>query len=1195
MTSDTLPYRLPALLLAVLLLGAGPAAAQDVIVNDSPDGVTPCNGGEDETDIQDGVVAAPEGGTVFVCPGTYGENVTINKSVTLEGNNAGTAGYASRDSETTIDAGTDSFTDAAFTINADDVTIDGFRFVGHQGIEVSGMNTSDEVGAIIKNNLVETNIRGVRVRNLKTTASKSFTIANNQFAIQQQLFDKDGSETAGDATNEGTSSIEIRDVVGPSDGDRPTIEENVITTDGETSDGSFYGYEIDGIKIASGPVTIAGDPNNTGNTGTIQGTAQGISVLDGESSPQSDVVLEDFSISMMSGSAPNGDINFHAGVFTYVAEERNSGQSTITIQNLSIEGVDYSDNGGDFSANILLSQFPPSGFGGTAATQTVSIEGVTIQNTEHRGIALAGGAADNINATITDDSDGANTVVKEVAEAADSHPIHSENGGSLTINNTDLTNANTNGAETIHFRDAGGSVTLGADVTIDTKDQRFLSDQSGRAADADLKITNSISLSTLDVALDGGGTVALTGPETLRATDRLALSAGTFDVSSGNLTLASTGNTSTAFVSDSGSGILTGDVTVEWQVPSGYTGWQALTAPVDAPFDGPGDEALLSTMWTQKSGSGTGYNAANGGISNSSVFDYDETASVGGSTTEDLNDAWFAPLDLSTAITQGQTGRLAYFFNDRDFDGTDDAGSSFTLSATGALLGKENNGNDVDLGLTYTKNDGGGDADGWNLVGNPFMAPLDWELVTGNGTGRTKTTRTVYIPKADGTYATYQADKNGKTGGTSTNGGSRYLSPFQGFFVKATGNSPSLTVKSDDKALNESPTLKQGGTDAAKVKLRMRAEGSSRDENTVVRFAEAARPGANDGDAYQLKPLSDDYFYIASEIPDSSQAYEIQSLPPPAADTQTVPLELASGPARTYTVGGTLRNVPSSWTVQLKDRKTGTTADLTRDETLTISMGGKRKSSASTTAHSSTNTRVPSRLHSRQPVVASATGPTSAPTNTAKSNDAARIVLTVTGLDDSETGSDSVDDRVVPVQFKAFEGKMRDDVVALSWTTVGKTKNARFHLQRSPSDNGTWKTIRVVEKASPTSYRLTDDLPYEGDTFRYRLKVDAHDSTRYSNPITVKREVPSTLRVRSIFPNPARSELTVQYALPDRRTVTLAIYDVLGRRVATVLNQSKEAGRHTHTLPVTSLSSGIHFLRLRAGSTARTQKFVVAR
>jgi hypothetical protein len=1161
-----------------LMLTGAPAHAQDVVVNDAPDGFSPCDGGEDATRIQAGVNAASTGQTIFVCPGTYPETVTVDVSVTLEGNNAGTAGYAARSAETTVDAGSGSFTDAAFTVQADDVTIDGFRLLGSQGVEADG---SAAVGAIIQNNLVETNIRGVRVHNLTTTATKSFAITRNQFAIQQQLFDEDGSGTAGDATGEETSSIEVRNVDGPSDGARPTIQENVIATDGDddsgggTNDGSFYGYEIDGIDIASGPTAIAGDPKNTGTAGSIQGTAQAIAVLDGQSSPQSNVVLEDFSISMMSGSAPNnGSVNFQAGIFTYAASD-NGGNTAVVIRNVTVEGLDFSDPGGNAgaaaSANIYLSNFG----GLSSPTQTVTIEGVTVSNTEHRGIALAGGRSQNIDATITDDAAGDNTVIQGVAEGTDAHALHTEDGGSPTVNNTHITNANVAAAEALHLRDAP-TVTIGPDVTIDANGAVTFGDNGSTIAAVNVTAPTSVP----EVNVNVGGTLSLAGSAPLRVTDRLALSSGTFDVSSGALTLASSGNASTAYVSGTGSGSLTGAVTVEWRVPSGYTGFQALTAPVSAPLDGTSD-ALLSNMWTQKSGTGTGYNAANGGVSRNSVFDYDETAAVGGSVTDSLDNAWFAPSDISTPITQGQTGRLVYFFNDRDFDEDNDASSPFTLSATGTLLTEENTNADVDLGLTYTKNDGGGDADGWNLVGNPFMAPIDWERITGNGQGRTRTSRTVYIPKADGTYATYQADKNGRTDGASTNGGSRYLSPFQGFFVKATGNSPSLTVKSDDKALAESPPLKRGGAAPPTVKLHMRTDGASEAEDTVVRFSDDATFGASDGDAYQLVPIYGDYFYIASEIPDSSSAYEIQSLPRSEAKTQTVPLHLASATARTYTLSGTLRGVPDDWTVRLRNQQTGATANLTRGESLAVDVGSDQKSLARPPA-----SKASPRLHLQTPLVAPAS-PTPAPDKAA--SDAARVVLEVTRPDR------------LPVELAEFDGHVRaPGAIELTWTTASETNNAGFRVQRSPSGDSPWRTLGFVEGSGTTSstrtYRFTDDtLPYEASTFTYRLKqVDRDGTVRYSTPISVARTAPSTLRIRSVFPNPARSDVTVRYEIPRKTEVTIALYDVLGRRVATGLNRSQDAGRTQTTISVSGLSSGVYFVRLRTESAVTTRKLVVA-
>lgn len=1212
------------LLVPLVLFAASSAQAQDRVVNDGTQESVPspdCSVSPDDNTIQDAVDNASAGQTILVCPGTYGEQVNVTKSLTINGPYNGTPGYDGTRgaNEAVVNGGTSSPVDQtaniAFTVQDDDVTIDGFTLSGNQGVvldptTVSNFPTNDGAGLTVTNNLITTNIVGVRIQNVTTTGSKSFTITDNQFELQRQSYDLIDSQeggspdnTEGDENSEYTASVAIQTI----EGDKaPLIKNNVVTDDGNDisgdgdPDGSFYGYAIDGLKVTSGRTTIAGDPGNTGTTGTIQGTAQGIGILDGQTSRQSNVAIEDFLISAMSGSAPNNeDANFQAGVFTYTETAENTNTTDVEIANTTIEGLDYSDpddagGGAAPSANIYLASFD-FGFGATP-THNVTIEGVTVQSTEHRGIFVRGddvsgsfleNGATNFNVTVTKDGAGDNTVLKGVTEGADAHPIHSERGGSLTINNAEIINKDISAADAVHIRDAGATITFGDDVTVNSNNRTTFGDLGGRAADADLKVTSPTSLSAAKVDLvNGDGIIELTGSSTLSVTDRLTLTSGTFDVSSGNLTLASDGPASAAFISGSGTGTLTGNVTVEWKVPSGpdgWDGWQTLTAPVDAPFDGGTSDALLSNMWTQKSGSGTGYDAANGSISNSSVFSYDETASVGGTTTEDLNDAWVVPSDISTALTQGQTGRLVFFFGDRDFDGTDDSGSPFTLSATGSVLAKENTDTDVDLGLTYTENDGGGDGDGWNLVGNPFMAPIDWEDMTNDGAGRTNVERTVYIPTANNNYATYQANNSGPLG-TATNGGTRYISPFQGFFVKATGSDPELTLKSSDKALGQSPTLKQSKKTAPQtVKLRMEAESSSRDEETVVRFSDEAALDDSDGDAYQLVPPANEYFYIASEIAGKNSAYEIQSLPPPGSDGRTVPLTVRSARPGTYTVGGTLNNAPSGWDVQLKNRDTGETADLQADETLTLSLNGSKKSASSRS--SASPRRSPSR--NGQPLVAPASGHSSESTTKATSGASPRLVLKVT------------DSAPLPVELAQFDGQTTENAIELRWTTASETNNTGFQVQRSASGTEQWTDLGFVEghgtTSSPQRYRFTDErLPYDGQTFEYRLKqVDSDGSVALSDPIEVERGTPSTVRLQSVFPNPARKQATVRYTLPEATHVTMALYDVLGRKVATVIDEQQEAGRQQHPLSVSSFATGVHVLRMQANQTVKTKKLVV--
>lgn len=71
-------------------------------------------------------------------------------------------------------------------------------------------------------------------------------------------------------------------------------------------------------------------------------------------------------------------------------------------------------------------------------------------------------------------------------------------------------------------------------------------------------------------------------------------------------------------------------------------------------------------------------------------------------------------------------------------------------------------------------------------------------------------------------------------------------------------------------------------------------------------------------------------------------------------------------------------------------------------------------------------------------------------------------------------------------------------------------------------------------------------------------------------------------------------QATLRYAVPGRQEVKIHLYDVLGRKVQTVVNGKKE-GRHKTQLDVSRLASGVYFLRLRAEDATKTQRLTVVR
>jgi hypothetical protein len=67
------------------------------------------------------------------------------------------------------------------------------------------------------------------------------------------------------------------------------------------------------------------------------------------------------------------------------------------------------------------------------------------------------------------------------------------------------------------------------------------------------------------------------------------------------------------------------------------------------------------------------------------------------------------------------------------------------------------------------------------------------------------------------------------------------------------------------------------------------------------------------------------------------------------------------------------------------------------------------------------------------------------------------------------------------------------------------------------------------------------------------------------------------------------------YQIPISSEVKLEVYDILGRKVATLVNAFKEAGIHTYSFDASrfALTSGIYFYRIQAGGFVATKKMVL--
>jgi hypothetical protein len=77
------------------------------------------------------------------------------------------------------------------------------------------------------------------------------------------------------------------------------------------------------------------------------------------------------------------------------------------------------------------------------------------------------------------------------------------------------------------------------------------------------------------------------------------------------------------------------------------------------------------------------------------------------------------------------------------------------------------------------------------------------------------------------------------------------------------------------------------------------------------------------------------------------------------------------------------------------------------------------------------------------------------------------------------------------------------------------------------------------------------------------------------------------------YPNPFNPVTTIQYRIAKTQLVSLRVFDLLGRDVATLVNEVKEPGTYSVQWDATGLATGVYLYQLRTGNFADTRRLVL--
>jgi len=148
---------------------------------------------------------------------------------------------------------------------------------------------------------------------------------------------------------------------------------------------------------------------------------------------------------------------------------------------------------------------------------------------------------------------------------------------------------------------------------------------------------------------------------------------------------------------------------------------------------------------------------------------------------------------------------------------------------------------------------------------------------------------------------------------------------------------------------------------------------------------------------------------------------------------------------------------------------------------------------------------------------------------------------------------------------------------------------------------GTWGggAFRSTDKGSSwNAFGLTGMYVYSirtgPDGFVYALTDSGlFRSMQTTVDVGENTSVPSTFSLAQNYPNPFNPVTTISYSLPFRSKVSLSVFDILGREVATLISGEVAAGGHSVQWSPANLPSGVYHYRLAAGEFTATKKMLL--
>jgi hypothetical protein len=196
----------------------------------------------------------------------------------------------------------------------------------------------------------------------------------------------------------------------------------------------------------------------------------------------------------------------------------------------------------------------------------------------------------------------------------------------------------------------------------------------------------------------------------------------------------------------------------------------------------------------------------------------------------------------------------------------------------------------------------------------------------------------------------------------------------------------------------------------------------------------------------------------------------------------------------------------------------------------------------------------------------------------------------------------------LPVQLASFTLTIVNGAsVQLAWRTISETNNFGYYVQRKLASESSFVSVPNSFVSGhgttlvPQQYSFTDNSK-SGVQSRYRLKqVDLDGNIRFTDPISitipasVSKQLPPRFTLQQNYPNPFNPSTLISFATAQEGPVSLRVYDILGREVATLVNENRKPGEYTERFDGSKVASGMYVFVLRSSEGQRSSRMILSK